>query len=127
MKLPNQASPVRRFVVQNYSAVPETLEEVASQRNSWELKLKLKKENDSSCPFKDIKKTFDNGAKSELEEVSSGESSTQETPNPIPEPPDQIQEYPSDTAGLWTKLGRILQHLAMPAISRPSDSSGRVV
>ncbi|NEO79381.1 hypothetical protein [Moorena sp. SIO4G3] len=126
MKLPNQASPVRRFVVQNYSGVQETLEEVASQRNSWELKLKLKKENDSSSPFKDIKKTFENGAKSELEEVSSGQSSTQETPNPIPEPPDQIQEYPSDT-GVWTKLGRILQHLAMPAISRPSDSSGRVV
>ncbi|AOY83815.1 hypothetical protein BJP36_31745 [Moorena producens JHB] len=124
MKLPNQASPVRRFVVQNYSGLQETLEEVASPRNSWELK--LQKENDSSSPFKDIKKTFDIGAKSELEEVSSGGSSTQETPNPIPEPPDQIQEYPSDT-GVWTKLGRILQHLAMPAISRPSDSSGRVV
>ncbi|EGJ34783.1 MULTISPECIES: hypothetical protein [Moorena] len=124
MKLPNQASPVRRLVVQNYLGVQETLEEVASQRNSWELK--LKKENDSSSPFEDIKKTFDIVAKSELEEVSSGESSTKETPNPIPEPPDQIQEYPSDT-GLWTKLGRILQHLAMPAISRPSDSSGRVV
>ncbi|NEO41779.1 MAG: hypothetical protein F6J90_37835 [Moorea sp. SIOASIH] len=118
MKLPNQASPVRRLVVQNYSGVQETLEEVASQSNSWELK--LKKENDSSSPFKDAEET--------LEEVSSEGSSTKETPNPIPEPldqeiqeypipesPDQIQEYPSDT-GLWTKLCNFFSCIKNPPI-----------
>ncbi|NEO73039.1 hypothetical protein [Moorena sp. SIO3H5] len=105
MKLPNQASPVRRLVVQNYSGLQETLEEVASQRNSWELK--LKKENDSSSPFKDAEET--------LEEVSSEESSTKETPNPIPEPPDQIQEYPSDI-GLWIKLCNFFSCIKNPPI-----------
>ena len=95
MKLPTQASPVRRFAVQDYSNVQETLEEAANKTNSLELKLKPKKENDSSSPFKDFKEI--------LKEVSSGGSITQQTPNATHEPSDDIQKYPSDT-GLWTKL-----------------------
>ncbi len=86
MKLPTQASPVRRFAVQDYSNVQETLEEAANKTNSLELKLKPKKEHDSSSPFKDVKEI--------LKEVSSGASITQQTPNTTHESPDEIQEYP---------------------------------
>ena len=131
MKLPTQASPVRRFVVQDYSAVQERIEEVANKTNSLELKLKPKKEHDSSSTIKDVKeilKEVSSGASitqqtpntthespddiqkypikdvnETLEEVSSGGGITQQTPNATHEPPDDIQKYPSDT-GLWTKL-----------------------
>ena len=71
MKLPTQASPVRRFAVQDYSNVQETLEEAANKTNSLELKLKPKKENDSSSPFKDFKEILKEVSSEKIQKIKS--------------------------------------------------------
>lgn len=71
MKLPTQASPVKRLAVQDYSNVQETIEEVANKTNSLELKLKPKKENDSSSPFKDFKEILKEVSSEKIQKIKS--------------------------------------------------------